>query len=146
VFGQTDIVEPIHWAYGAYFGTGAYRLGDGEEAYIISVRPRWQLRDAALDEQGRRQVGVLLRFPVAIGAYDFDASPLGQTLGLDNVSTLSAVPGVEIDIPMNPRWSLKPLAYVGWDRARWRRVRMDVLGRNQEPRAISRRSHGVGRS
>jgi hypothetical protein len=111
---QADAEDPIHWAYGAYFGTGAYRLADGEKAYIVSARPRWQIRDAALDEQGRRQVGVVLRFPVAIGAYDFDASAIGQTLGLDNVGTLSVVPGVEIDIPMSARWSLKPLAYGGW--------------------------------
>jgi hypothetical protein len=111
---QSTAEAPIHWAYGAYFGTGVYRVSGGEQAYILSVRPRWQLRDAALDEQGRRTVGIELRFPVAIGAYDFDVADIGATLSLDNVSTISAVPGIEFDVPMSSRWSLKPLAYVGW--------------------------------
>jgi hypothetical protein len=46
--------------------------------------------------------------------YGFDAANLGTTLGFDNVSTLSAVPGVEFDVPISARWSLKPLAYLGW--------------------------------
>jgi hypothetical protein len=111
---QSIVEDPIHWAYGAYFGTGTYRVSGGEEAYVLSVRPRWGLRDAALDAQGRRTVGIELRSPVAIGAYELDAADFGGTLSLENVSTLSAVPGVEFDVPMTVRWSLKPLAYVGW--------------------------------
>jgi hypothetical protein len=111
---QSTVEDPIHWAYGAYFGTGAYRVSGGAEAYVLSIRPRWGLRDAALDAQGRRTVGIDLRFPVAIGAYEVNAADIGGTLSLDNISTLSAVPGVEFDVPMSARWSLKPLAYVGW--------------------------------
>jgi hypothetical protein len=111
---QSTVEDPIHWAYGAYFGTGAYRVSGGEETYVLSVRPRWGLRDAALDAQGRRTVGIDLRFPVAIGAYKIDATDVGGTLSLDNVSTLSAVPGIEFDVPIGARWSVKPLAYVGW--------------------------------
>jgi hypothetical protein len=111
---QSTVDDPIHWAYGAYFGTGAYRVSGGEEAYVVSVRPGWELRDAARDAEGRRTVGIRLRFPVAIGAYEFDAADISGTLNLDNVSTLSAVAGIEFDVPMSARWSLKPLAYVGW--------------------------------
>jgi hypothetical protein len=111
---QSTVQDPIHWAYGAYFGTGVYRISGGEEAYILSARPRWGLRDAALDERGERTVGIDLRFPVAIGAYDLNVADIGGTLSIDNVGTLSAVPGIEFDVPIGPRWSLKPLAYVGW--------------------------------
>ena len=111
---QSAADAPIHWAYGTYFGTGVYRVSGGEEAYILSMRPRWQLREAALDDQGQRTAGIELRFPVAIGAYELDAADIGGTLSVDNVGTLSAVPGVEFDVPMSARWSLKPLAYVGW--------------------------------
>ena len=48
---QSPVEEPIPWAYGAYFGTGVYRISGGEEAFIVSVRPRWQLREAELDAQ-----------------------------------------------------------------------------------------------
>ena len=103
---QSTAETPIHWAYGTYFGTGVYRISGGEEAFILSMRPRWHLRDAVLDEQGRRIVGIDLRFPVAIGAYELDAADIGGTLSADNVGTLSAVPGVEFDVPMSARWAL----------------------------------------
>jgi hypothetical protein len=111
---QSTVEDPIHWAYGAYFGMGTYRVSGGEAAYVLSMRPGWRVRDAALDAQGRRTVGIELRFPVAIGAYQLDAADVSGTLSLANISTLSAVPGIEFDIPMSARWSLKPLAYVGW--------------------------------
>jgi len=107
--------EPsIPWAFGAYFGTGYYELGTGEETYVLSVRPSWRWREANFDEQGKRSIGVEFRVPVAVGAYRLDDADLAASLQLDNVSTLSVVPGVEIEVPMGERWSLKPLAYVGW--------------------------------
>jgi hypothetical protein len=97
VRAQADVAEPIHWAYGAYFGTGVYRMGGGEEIYVLSARPRWQIREATLVEDGKRSTGVELRFPITVGAHQFDTSAIGETLGIDNVGTVSAVPGVEID-------------------------------------------------
>jgi hypothetical protein len=45
---------------------------------------------------------------------DFDALDPFAALSFDNVSTLSFVPGAKIEIPVNGRWSLKPLGYLGW--------------------------------
>jgi hypothetical protein len=109
---QDDVSIP--WAYGAYFGTGYYELGTGEDTYVLSARPRWTWREAGFDAYGKRKVGVEFRVPVTIGAYQVDAADLGGTLNFDNVSTISGVPGVEIEVPISERWSLKPLGYVGW--------------------------------
>lgn len=105
---------PIHWAYSAYFGTGAYSIDTGESVYVLSFRPGWWLRHAVLDESGDRTIGLQFRLPVTMGVQQLDSSDLGSTLNLDNISTLSAVPGIEVDIPVNARWSLKPIAYAGW--------------------------------
>jgi hypothetical protein len=105
--------QPISWAYGPYFGTGYYELATGEETYVISARPGWGWRDAELRDDGRR-IGVQFRVPIAVGIYSLDPSDLASAVSFDNVSTISAVPGVEIEVPIGPRWSLKPLAYVGW--------------------------------
>ena len=105
---------PIPWAYSAYFGTGAYRVADGEEAYVFRVNPSWTWHDASVDGRGRRTIGWKFKFPVALGVHDLDAHEIGSTLSVGNVSTLTAVPGVEADIPMGPRWSLRPFANVGW--------------------------------
>jgi hypothetical protein len=81
---------------------------------VLSARPSWRFREAELDAQGGRKIGIEFRVPIAIGAHHFDTEDLAASLTLDNVSTLSVVPGVEIDVPIGEHWSLKPLAYVGW--------------------------------
>ena len=111
---DAELAPPIPWAYSAYFGTGIYRVENGEKAYVLRVNPSWTWRDASVDEQGRRTVGWKFKFPVALGVYDLDAHAIGSTLSLDNVSTITAVPGVEADIPIGARWSLRPFANVGW--------------------------------
>jgi hypothetical protein len=111
---QNEPAPPIPWAYSAYFGTGVYQIANGEKAYVFRVSPSWQWREASVDEQGRRAIGWKFRFPVALGVHDLDANDIGSTLSPDNVSALTAVPGVEADIPIGPRWSLRPFANVGW--------------------------------
>jgi hypothetical protein len=110
---QPDDSEAIHWAYSAYFGTGAYTVGDAQQTYVFSAGPRWKWRDAQLDDEARR-AGFEFRLPVAIGAYSFDAGDLGSTLHFDNVATISAVPGVTVELPINTRWSIKALTHLGW--------------------------------
>jgi hypothetical protein len=105
---------PIPWAYSAYFGTGVYRVQDGEKAYVFQTTPDWTWREASLDEHGQRTIGWKFKFPVALGVHDLNAHAIGSTLSLGNVSTLTVVPGVEADIPIGPRWSLRPFAALGW--------------------------------
>jgi len=114
---QETAEAPIHWAYSAYYGTGSYSLGDEATVYTLSARPGYTWQDAALEPDGARRVGIDLRVPVSLGAHDFDIANLGATLNADNVATLSVVPGVEIDVPVNDRWSVKPLVYAGWGTA-----------------------------
>jgi hypothetical protein len=105
---------PIPWAYSAYFGTGVYEVENGETSYIIRMAPSWRIREASLDDQGHRAIGWKFRAPIALGLHDFDTSELGTTLKLKNVSTLTAVPGVEFDIPITKRWALRPFAALGF--------------------------------
>lgn len=111
---QTDAPAPIHWAYAPYFGTGSYRAENAEKILTLSVRPGRELRESALSEDGRRAVGLRLRFPVALSVHSLDTTAPLSAFRLDNLSTISAVPGVEVEIPMNERWTLKTLSYVGW--------------------------------
>ena len=110
---QPEASAAVHWAYSSYFGTGRYTVDGTESVYVLSARPSWRLRDAELGEEGRA-LGIRLRLPIAIGAHDFDVADVGGTLAGDNVSTFSATPGVELDVPINARWSIKPLVYAGW--------------------------------
>ena len=114
VSAQSEGPQSIHWAYSAFFGTGAYETDAGAEALVISIRPSRTWREATLDDHGSRTVGVKFRLPIAVGIQDFDAAAPVAALRFDNVSTLSVVPGAEVEILISARWSLKPIAYLGW--------------------------------
>jgi hypothetical protein len=105
--------ELIHWAYAAYFGTGRYELGDAESVYAIRANPGREWREPSLDGAGKRTPGFRLRVPVAVSTHDFHPDDLIENIQIDNVSTLSIVPGVEFEIPMNARWTLKPFVHLG---------------------------------
>jgi hypothetical protein len=110
-FAQPDESAFVHWAYSAFFGTGWYDLGEQETAFALSYGPSWQLREAFLSGDGKRTVGVELSLLLSASVHEFELSNIP---GIDNVSTLSAVPGIEVEIPITAAWSLKPVAHVGW--------------------------------
>jgi len=106
--------EVMHWAYASFFGTGWYNIEGGGEVYALRVRPGWTWRESAIDSDGNRSLGFQFRLPLTLGLHKFDFGEIGEALDLDNASAISFVPGVEIEIPVNQRWMLKPIAYAGW--------------------------------
>lgn len=105
--------EPVHWAYAAFFGTGHYSLDGRADTTILSVAPGWTWREPVLSASGKRSPGYRFRFPLAIGSHDFSSFDTIGGLGLESVGTVSVAPGVDIEIPMTPSWSVKALAYAG---------------------------------
>lgn len=114
VSAQVTEADLIQWGYASYFGTGRYELGDGSETYVISPKPGWEWRDSSLGDDGVRRLGFRFRLPFSIGVHHFSSEQVRDNVELSNVSTLSVVPGVEIEIPVTRRLQLKPVAYLGW--------------------------------
>jgi hypothetical protein len=109
---QTTPAPTLHWALSSYFGTGQYSV-EGSDTTVLRASPGWRIRESALTPGRSRTIGWRLRVPIAIGFQEFDIGDPNGALQSDNLSTLSVVPGFEFDIPLNERWSLKPLAYLG---------------------------------
>jgi hypothetical protein len=107
-------VEAIHWAFAAYFGMGRYEVDAGESVYQLSVSPGKRLDRAFPMAREGRSLNLRLRVPVALGVHKFGIDDIGSTFDLDNASTFSVVPGVEFEMRMSDKWSLKPLIYAGW--------------------------------
>ena len=111
----TDARDPdegyVHWAYSAYFGTGWYRIGDRQDVFVLRTAPRWNL-DGLLGWQPAGEVRLEFRLPVALGLHriDFD---LPEIIDPDNFGTLTVAPGVEAEVSVTPRWTLRPHAYLG---------------------------------
>ena len=115
VVAQTPDVQRIRgdasYSYAVFVGTGLYELDD-RLIFVFRIPVSWQLRDLKPD-----QMGLKLLLPVAIGMQNFDN--LDDVLGfqLEDIQTISFVPGVELQFLPLPRWQVKPFMQggVGWN-------------------------------
>jgi len=115
--GQEPPAASIHWAYSAYFGTGWYRVEDDRDVYVVRMTPRWALSEPSFDGPGKRSVGIYLKAPVTVGLDNFSYDDVIDAVDLDNVASMSINPGIDVEIPVNNIWSLRPYASVGYGHA-----------------------------
>jgi hypothetical protein len=111
---QSVALEPerqVHWAMGAFFGTGWYRVDRNRSVYVFRIPPRQTLSTAGFDEDGKRRLGVEIQYPLTFGLHSLDDIP--DFIDFDNYGTVSFTPGVQVEIPVNRRWSLRPYAHIG---------------------------------
>ena len=62
----------VHWAYGAFLGSGWYNVSGDRKAFILRIPPRWTYRQASIDEMGKRHTGIELRLPLTLGFNQVD--------------------------------------------------------------------------
>ena len=114
---QETVPGPVHWAYSAYFGTGWYQVTGDRDVFVVRMTPRWTWSDASLDADGSRAFGVQFKIPVSVGLDQFAFDDALDAVNVDNVSFLSVNPGIDIEIPINSVWSLRPYASIGHGQA-----------------------------
>jgi len=114
VHSQNPADNFVHWGYASYFGTGWYSLGNDLNVFAIRAAPRWNWGEPGLDDDGNRDIGIEFRLPVTFSVHRFNLDNLGAIFDIENFGTVSVTPGVEVEVPVTKRWSLKPLAYAGW--------------------------------
>jgi hypothetical protein len=112
--GQEVSSSSVHWAYSSYFGTGWYQVSGDRDVYVLRMTPRWNLQEANYAEDGARTIGIEFRFPITAGLDTFNLEDIPGTVDLDNLASLSVTPGIDVTIPLNERWWLRPFAAVGW--------------------------------
>ena len=110
-------VTATHWAFSAFFGTGWYEIADNRSVFIFRVPPEQQLRKplftpATADAPAQRKIGIELRYPLSIGLNN--VHEIGGIIDSDNFASYSFTPGIELEIPVNAYWSLRPLVHFGW--------------------------------
>jgi len=111
-YGDEPEYEPVHWAYSSFFGTGWYEVDDNRSVFVLRIPPRQTLRQSAFSEAGERQTGIEIKYPLSIGVHNIEDLP--GIVNPDNFGTVSFAPGVELEIPVNKRWHLRPFAHLGW--------------------------------
>jgi hypothetical protein len=104
--------EQIHWAVGAFFGTGWYSVDDNRSVFVLRIQPRQQIREPLLEDEGQRPFSIEILYPLSLGLSQLDDIP--DFIEFDNYATISFTPGVEFEVPINSRWALRPFAHFGY--------------------------------
>jgi len=110
---QDDGIQTVHWAFSSFFGTGWYQVEDHRSVFVFRIPPRWTVRESSFDN-GERELGIEVHFPATIGLHSLDFDDLPGNIDIDNFGTFSFTPGVELEIPINERWALRPFGKFGW--------------------------------
>jgi len=103
--------ELVNWYYAATFGTGVYTTGDRTVA-VLQLPLSYTLRNPEEDRWGMR-----ITLPVSIGFYDYHIDDILNEGLPQGLSTMSFVPGLELEKEITARWRLKPYisAGGGWE-------------------------------
>jgi len=96
----------VNWSF-QLGETQAFWFG-GRSVQIVRFPFSYRLRELEEDP-----FGLTLRLPVSFGLYDLAAVLEDGTKISESLSTLTVLPGVEIQVPVGERWLLKPFAEVG---------------------------------
>jgi hypothetical protein len=112
--GQLRSNASTHWAYSAYFGSGWYQVSEDRDVFVLRTTPRWALREPEFEADGRRAFGIDFNLAITVGLDKIDFDDIIGTADPDNVTTLSVTPGVDITIPINERWEIRPFVSLGW--------------------------------
>jgi hypothetical protein len=100
-----EVDHLFNWYYASVYGTGVYKIG--EESVAVARLPFAYTTRTASDEHW----GIKLTLPVSVALAEFDLTDLN----LGNVTTagLSVLPGIEVEIPLSPAWTVRPFVNVG---------------------------------
>ncbi len=103
-----------NYAYSIFVGTGKYEVVGDRTVYVIRAPMYWDLIEPDFES---RRTGYRLLLPAAVGITDFDDFSNLPELDIDTLQTLAFTPGVEVQIPLEANWLLKPFgqAGLGWD-------------------------------
>lgn len=113
--GVAQEIEPyVHWAYASYLGTGWYKVGDERSAFIMRAAPRWQRGEAGYDENGKRELAYTFRVPMTLGLTKLDFDDIPGIIDSENFSTASINFGMDVDIPITERYSIRPHMDAGY--------------------------------
>ena len=84
--GEAKEIEPVHYAYSNYLGSGIYRT-TGQDVTLLNLP-----FSVELGQEG--QTSYSLRLPVSLGFFDFNFDDIPELELPDKVGTFTFTPGI----------------------------------------------------
>ncbi len=111
-----------NFAFASYLGTGLYTSA-GQRVFVIQLP-----LDYTIIQKTDTRPGWLLKLPITFGLLNFKGLDLGNLPNINNVATLTFLPGIEYQYPITPKWTLIPFADYGFARDLNNKTNILVMG------------------
>lgn len=104
----TERQNLINWYYAATFGTGTYTAGDRS---VTVLQLPFSRALQTVEDDG---VGLRFKLSATLGFYDYSFNSAIHGDVPDRISTLSVLPGLEWQMLLNKRWTIRPYVDGGY--------------------------------
>jgi hypothetical protein len=98
------------FAFSSYLGTGFYTTS-GQNVFVLQLPI-----EHIIKEKTDTEAGVVLNLPITIGFINFDSEITENLPGLNDVGTITFLPGLKYLYPVTPNWTLIPFVDYGFAR------------------------------
>jgi len=105
-----ESIDLVHYSYATLLGTGFYKVGD-RRVGVLRVPLSYQVRET----ESSNKPGIRITIPVTVGVHNFELSDIPE-LRLDDLVTMTVMPGVEFNFQINDRWAVDPSVNIGYGR------------------------------
>lgn len=99
-------IEPVHYAYSNYLGSGIYKTS-GQNVTLINLPFSYQLGKVDKTTYG-------LRLPVSVGFFDFSFNDVPELDLPNEVGTITFTPGISFDYQVTPNLVLESYIDLGY--------------------------------
>jgi hypothetical protein len=109
-FAATDpsTVGLTNYAFASYLGNGFYTTS-GQRVFVLQIPLKHTIKELSEDE-----AGIVLKLPLTFGIVDFEA--LENIPEVNDITTMTFLPGLEYQYPVTPDWTLSPFFDYGFAR------------------------------
>ncbi len=101
-------IEPVHFAYANYLGSGVYKT-TGQDASLISMPFSYDIAE-------KDKTSYSLRLPLSLGFFDFALTDLPSLELPSEVGTVTFTPGIAFTYQYNSAWAIESYADLGYGR------------------------------
>lgn len=107
---ETSAFGLTNFSFASYLGTGFYTTS-GQEVFVLQLPFEHVIRARA-----DTTAGIVLKLPITVGLINFDNVDVGNLPQLNDVATMTFLPGMEYRYPVTPDWTVIPFADYGFAR------------------------------
>jgi hypothetical protein len=107
-YEDSDTIGLSNFSFSSYLGNGFY-TASGQQVFVLHLPLQHTIK-----EKTDREAGWVLNLPLTIGYINFDNVKVHDLVDLNDVATLTFLPGIEYQYPVLPDWTLIPFADYGF--------------------------------